>query len=270
MYELLDFLQNHVRSEAIRRQWRFKYIFFVFSFTLATLKIIFKIFDSIEFLKWNRDVKNCFKWTRFWKYIQIAHSTNNKNNNLCCIVFKQVVKRDLYHDIENFIIVKNVWNKIVEICEFTSFNAFIITYYKWEILKAENCVSINKYEIKFRNIISELSLYSFNFKMKSNWLIFKYFLSLRNSDHAWLFSERWIIDYFSFNNAIKIDFKFDINDIIYVYEVFCFNSMNRAYINDKSVAFFIIELIVIDFKIEKLVQLNANDQHNKIVIQIVK
>ena len=211
--------------------------FFVFNFTFVTFKIIFKIFDLIDFFKWNRDVKNCFKWIRFWKYTQIAHSTNDENNDFCCTTFKQVIKKNLYHDIENFIIVKNVWSKIVEICEFTNFNAFIIIYYKWEIFKVEDCVNINKYEIKFRNIINKLSLYSFNFKMKSNWLIFKYFLNLRSFDHVRLFNERWIIDYFSFDNEIKIDSKFDINDVIHVYEVVCFNSMNRVHINDKSVVF---------------------------------
>ena len=163
------------------------------------------------------------------------------------------MKKNLYHDIENFIIIKDVWNKIVEICEFIDFNAFMIIYYKWKVFKIENCVNINEYEIKFRNIINELSLYSSSFKMKSNWLIFKYFLNLKSFDHARLFNERWIIDYFSFDNAIKIDFKFDINDVIHVYEVFCFNSMNRVNFNDKSVVFFAIELTVIDFKIEKFV-----------------
>ena len=104
--------------------------FFVFNFIFVTLKIIFKIFDSIDFFKWNRDIKNCFKWARFWKYIQIAHSANNESNNFCCIAFKQIMKKGLYHNIENLTIIKNVWNKIVEICEFIDFSAFMIIYYK--------------------------------------------------------------------------------------------------------------------------------------------
>ena len=46
--------------------------------------------------------------------------------------------------------------------------------------------------------------------------------------------------------------------------------MNRVNFTDKSVAFFAIELTVIDFKIEKFVQSNVNNQHNKIVIQTIK
>ena len=65
-------------------------------------------------------------------------------------------------------VTKNVYNKIVNVCKLINFNAFIIIYIKFNILKIIDCAIINEFDIKFRNIINELAIYLFNSKMNKN------------------------------------------------------------------------------------------------------
>ena len=77
-------------------------------------------------------------------------------------------EKKLFHDIENFEIAKNAYDFIVKIYKSKKFNAFIVIYFKFEIFKITNCVFVNEYDIKFRNIINELIIYSFNSKINQN------------------------------------------------------------------------------------------------------
>ena len=57
-------------------------------------------------------------------------------------------------------------------------------------------------------------------------------------------------------------------DVIHSYKTQYVNSF--AKFHEKGVVFFVIELAVINFKIKKSIQQNANNQYNKIVIQTIK
>ena len=87
---------------------------------------------------------------------------------MCCTIFRQIINENLYHDIKNIEIVKNVYKKIVSVCKSKKFNALITIYVKFDFFKTINCVSINEYNIKFRNIINKLAIYSFNLKINEN------------------------------------------------------------------------------------------------------
>ena len=66
-----------------------------------------------------------------------------------CTILQQIINEDLYHNIKNIEIIKNVYKKIVNVCKLKKFNAFITIYIKFDFFKAINCVNINKYNIKF-------------------------------------------------------------------------------------------------------------------------
>ena len=109
--------------------------FIVFVLIFFFFKIITKINEFQKYFKWNRKMKNVFKWIRLWKYIQRRFSIDDKNNELCCIVLRTIVNDNLYHDIKNANVVMNVWKKIIKICKFKKFNALMIIYNKFEFFK---------------------------------------------------------------------------------------------------------------------------------------
>ena len=57
-------------------------------------------------------------------------------------------------------------------------------------------------------------------------------------------------------------------NVIYNYEIQYVNLFVKFY--EKNVVFFVIELVVINFKIKKSIQQNVNNQYNKIVTQTIK
>ena len=67
-----------------------------------------------------------------------------------------------------------------------------------------------------------------------------------------------------------INQKFRLNNVIHNYKIKCINLFNNIQKNT-NVIFLIIELIVIDLKLEKAIQSKVtNFAHSKIVIQTIK
>ena len=166
-------------------------------------------------------------------------------------------------------VTKNVYNKIVNVCKLINFNAFIIIYIKFNILKIVDCAIINEFDIKFRNIINELIIYSFNSKINKNWFIYKYFDNLIDLNNVCLFINRWIFNYNFFDNDIKTEFKLSFFDVIYVYKAQCVNFLINVNTND--VVFFVIEFVVTSkFKFEKLIQQNIVSKNFIIFTQTIK
>ena len=253
-------------SEESAFQFDIEDIFFiVFIFVFIFFRIIIKISDFSKYLKWNREMKDVFKWTRLWKFTQKTFSIEDESNDLCCIALRTIVNDDLYHDIKNMNVVKNVWEKIIKICKLKKFNAFMIIYSKFEFLKIFFCIDINEYDIKFRNIINELVIYSFNSKMNENWFIYKYFASL--SEFARLFIDRWISKHKFFDNDEKNDFKNVFSNVIHSYEIQCTNSLEIAIINDIDFVFLIIDFVT---NFIKSFQQSVIFEHTKIIIQKIK
>ena len=120
----------------------------------------------------------------------MVYLIDDESNKMCCTIFRQIMNEGLYYNIKNIEIVKNVYEKIANVCKLKKFNAFITIYVKFDFFKTVNCVNINEYNIKFRNIINKLIIYSFNFKINENWFIYKYFDSLKNFDNVRFFIER--------------------------------------------------------------------------------
>ena len=178
-----------------------------------------------------------------------------------------MMNENLYHDIININVTKTIYDKIVKICKFKNFSAFMIIYVKFDIFKIINSVIINEYDIKFRNIINEFVIYSFNFKMNENWLIYKYFENLDESNNVRFFIERWIFEHEFFDNENNIDFKFDLFDVIHVYEIQCVNFLTNA---NKNVISLITNFAVIETRIEKSIQSNVISKHIKIFTQTIK
>ena len=162
-------------------------------------------------------MKKIFKWTRLWKYIQTTYSIDNKKNNLYYIILRVVVNKKFYHNVKNMIVVFDVWKKIVKICKFKKFNAFIIIYNKFEFFKIVNYIIINAYDIQFRNIINEFIIYLFNSKMNKNLFIYKYFASF--SKIVRFFINRWISKHKFFDNNKNNKFKNFLLNVIYAYEI---------------------------------------------------
>ena len=129
-------------------------------------------------------------------------------------------------------VTKNVYNKIVNVCKLINFNAFIIIYIKFNILKIVDCAIINEFDIKFRNIINELIIYSFNSKINKNWFIYKYFDNLIDLNNVCLFINRWIFNYNFFDNDIKTKFKLNFFNVIHVYETQYVNFLINVNTND--------------------------------------
>ena len=239
--------------------------FIVFIFALISLRIIAKISDSSGYLKWDREMRDVLKWTRLWKFTQKAFSAEDENNDLCCIALRTVVDGDLYHDIKDMDVAKNVWEKIIKICKLKEFSALMTIYSKFESLKVFFCADINEYDIKFRNIINELVIYSFNSKMNENWLIYKYLANL--SEFARLFIDRWISKHEFFNNDEKNDFKNVLSNVIHSYEAQCTNSLETAIINDTDLASLVIDLVT---NLIKSSQQNVIFGHTKVITQKIK
>ena len=239
--------------------------FIVFIFVLIFLRIIVKISDFSRYLKWNRKMRNVLKWTRLWKFTQKTFSIEDENNNLCCIALRTVVNDDLYHDIKDMNVAKNVWKKIIKICKLKKFNALMIIYSKFEFFKVFFCVDINEYDIKFRDIINEFVIYSFNSKMNENWLIYKYFANL--SEFARFFIDRWISKHELFDNDEKNDFKNVFSNVIHSYETQCTNFLEIAIINDTDLVFLVIDLVT---NLIKSSQQSVISEHTKVIIQKIK
>ena len=253
-------------SEKFAFQLDIENIFFiVFIFVLIFLRIIVKISDSSKYLKWNRKMKDVLKWTRLWKFTQKTFSAENENNDLCCIALRTIVNDDLYHDIKDMNVAKNVWEKIIKICKLKKFSALMIIYSKFESLKVFFCVDINEYDIKFRNIINELVIYSFNSKMNENWLIYKYLANL--SEFARLFIDRWISKHEFFDNDEKNDFKNVLSNVIHSYEIQCTNSLEIAIINDIDLVSLVIDFVT---NLIKSSQQSVIFEHTKVITQKIK
>ena len=240
-------------------------LFIVFVFVLASFRAIIKISDFQEYLKWDREMRNVLKWIRLWKYTQRAFPIENEDNELCCTALRTVVNDDLYHDIKNINVTKDVWKKIIQICKLKRFNALMTIYSKFESFKVFFCVDINEYEFKFRNIINELAIYSFNSKMNENWFIYKYFASF--SEFARLFIDRWISKHEFFDNDQKNGFKHVLSNVIHSYEIQCINFFETAIINDTDLVSFVIDFVS---NLIKSFQQSAISEHIKIIIQKVK
>ena len=166
--------------------------------TLLIFRTIEKICDNVDFLTWKCEVYEILKWTHFWKYIKFEIILTNvifvdyvkwtENDDNCCTAFRTCVKENLYLNIKDFFIVKETWEIIIKICTFKDSSALMTFFIKFETFKISNCVIINEYDIKFWNIVNELSIYSKKFKMNINWLIYKYFVDL--FDFARFFIDR--------------------------------------------------------------------------------
>ena len=195
--------------------------------TLATLRQIPKISGPLGFLKWDREVTECLKWTRLWKYVKAAHPADDEGNEMCCTALRQVVDGGLYHDIKNIEIAKDAYEKIVSVCKPKGSSALMATYAKFDSLKAANCANINEYGTKFRDIINELAIYPSNPKMDENWLIYRYLGSLGDSDNARLFIERWTSEHEPFDNATKTGPKLGLSEVIHAYEAQCANPLTN-------------------------------------------
>ena len=181
--------------------------------TLLILRMIEKICDNVDFLIWKREIYEIFKWIHLWKYIKFGIISTNvisvdrvkwiENDDNCRIVFKTCVKKNLYLNIKNLLIVRKAWKTIIKICIFKGSSVLMTSFIKFEIFKVNNCVIINEYDIKFRNIINELSIYSRKLKMNINWFIYKYLADL--FDFVCSFIDRWIDEHDSFkkNNISK-------------------------------------------------------------------
>ena len=108
------------------------------------------------------------------------------------------------------------------------------SFIKFETFKIDNYVIINEYDIKFRNIINELFIYSEKSKMNINWLIYKYLVDL--FDFARFFIDCWIDehDLFKKNNILK----HQLIDVIYDYKIQYQNSFDIAIIVNEFASFF--------------------------------
>ena len=145
---------------------------------LLILRTIEKIYDNVDFLIWKREVYKIFKWTYFWKYIKLEIVLTNvilidrvkwiENDDNYRIAFKTCVKENLYLNIKNLFTIKKAWEIIIKICIFKDANVLMISFIKFEILKIDNYVIINEYDIKFQNIVNELLIYLKKFKMNIN------------------------------------------------------------------------------------------------------
>ena len=162
-----------------------------------------------------------------------------KNDDHCRIALRNCIKK-IYNDIIECVIVKLIWNKIKQICELKNFNAFLITYVKYEIFKCANCESSFQYNVKFREIDNELIIYFEKIRLEFNWLIFKYFVDLSKS--IVYFIDRWIFEYDFINNEIEIEYN--VVTFMYVYEIQCVNFVDFFVHNNIDVVFLIINLIV--------------------------
>ena len=225
----------------------------IFFSTLNIFRFILKIFESINFFKWKRKIYEMLKWIFFWKYVesfneiilrQSASFASNKkifdfymtwwkNDNHCRTALRSCVKKKIYNDIVECVTVKLVWNKIKQICEFKNFNAFLITYVKYENFKCANCESLFQYDVKFRKIVNELIIYFEKIRLKFNWLIFKYFVDLSKS--IVFFIDRWIFEHDFINNEIEIEY--DVVTFMHVYEAQYVNFVDFFVHNDIDVAF---------------------------------
>ena len=63
---------------------------------------------------------------------------------MCCTTFQQIINENLYYNIKNIEIIKNAYEKIVNVCKLKKFNAFITIYVKFDFFKTINCVNINE------------------------------------------------------------------------------------------------------------------------------
>ena len=181
--------------------------------TLLIFRTIEKICNNVDFLIWKREIYEIFKWNHFWKYIKLKIILTNvifinrvkwtENDDNCRIVLKTCVKENLYLNIKNLFIVKKTWKIIIKICIFKDLSVLMTFFIKFKIFKIDNCIIINEYDIKFRNIINELFIYSEKFKMNINWFIYKYFADLFN--FARFFIDHWIDKHDSFkkNDILK-------------------------------------------------------------------
>ena len=192
---------------------------------LLIFRTIEKICDNVDFLIWKREVYEILKWIYLWKYIKFEIISANvifvdrvkwiKNDNNCRTAFKTCVKENLYLNIKNLLTTKKAWEIIIRICILKGLSALMTSFIKFKIFKVDNCVIINEYDIKFRNIVNELFIYFEKFKMNINWLIYKYFADL--FDFVRFFIDRWIDEHDSFkkNNTSK----HQLIDIIHDYEI---------------------------------------------------
>ena len=138
-----------------------------------------------------------------------------KNNDYCRIALRSYVKKKFYNDIIECVIVKLIWNKIKQICEFKNFNVFLITYVKYKNFKCANWKNLFQYNVKFRKIVNELIIYFEKIRSKFNWLIFKYFVDLSKS--IVFFIDRWIFEHNFINNEIEIEYN--VVTFMHVYEI---------------------------------------------------
>ena len=203
-----------------------------------------KICDNIDFLIWKREVYEILKWIHFWKYIKSEIISTNiifvdyvkwiENNDNRRTAFRTCVKENLYLNIKDFFTVKEVWKIIIKICILKSSNVLMTSFIKFEILKVDNCVIINKYDIKFRNIVNELFIYSEKFKININWLIYKYLADL--FDFVRSFIDRWIDEHDLFKKDDIL--KHQLIDVIHDYEIQCRNLFDIAMIVNELALFF--------------------------------
>ena len=137
-------------------------------------------------------------------------------------------------NIKNLLTIKKAWKIIIKICIFKDSSVLMTSFIKFKTFKVDNCVIINEYDIKFRNIVNKLSIYSRKLKMNINWFIYKYFVNL--FDFACSFINRWIDEHDSFkeNNILK----HQLIDVIHDYKIQCRNSFNIAIIVNKLASFF--------------------------------
>ena len=235
--------------------------------TFAILRSISKISGPQGFLKWDREVRDCLKWARLWKYTQTAHPAEDEGNDLCCTALRQVVDGGLYHDITDINVAKTAYDKIVSVCKPKGSSALMATCAKFDILKAANYATINEYDTKFRDIINELAIYPSNPKMDENWLVYKYLGGLGDSDNARLFIERWTSEHEPFDSEEGSGPKYGLSDVIHAYEAQCANPLTGA---DKGVASLATGLAVTGTRVEKPAQAGSDSGHSKVLTQMVK
>ena len=171
-------------------------------------------------------------------------TSHDEKTTIIVVLFYAIVwKKNLYNNIIDCVIVKLIWNKIKQICEFKSFNAFLIIYVKYKVLKCANCKSSYQYNVKFRKIGNELVIYFEKIRSKFNWLIFKYFVDLFES--IVFFIDGWIAEHDFINNETKTDFKEnDVVTFMHVYEFQYVNLVDFFAHNNIDVVFLIINLTV--------------------------
>ena len=153
-----------------------------------SLEKIFKLNNNNSkiFLVYRYKIFEHLKILHLWKYVESRIESNStikeeKRNDDYRIVLRYIVKKELYNNIYNCVIVKKIWEIIIANNKLTKLSDLINILRKFEIIKFNNYKNVRKFKTIFRVIIKELTLYFENIKINKNYYIYKYIYKYLNT-----------------------------------------------------------------------------------------